>query len=68
MTRRDFELIADAIACGVKDAQAARHIEERVHGEGALFSVAKGLAVRLPNTNPRFDRDRFMAACGFKGE
>ncbi len=31
----------------------------------SLENVANGLADKFQESNPRFDRDRFLAACGF---
>lgn len=69
MTRRDFELIALAIKCAPLEgnmrecewsqdqlAQAIREI------------VAKRLARDLASTNPRFNRCRFLAACGVEAK
>ena len=55
MTRKDYNLIADAIR-GAVDA----------HGQAASVKLAaENLAHRLRHTNPRFETARFMAACGF---
>jgi hypothetical protein len=55
MSRKDYEKIA-----GLLDAL-------RSSGECdncTLEEVARGLAVIFHVDNPRFDRDRFMEACG----
>ena len=62
MTRRDFELIAEVLA---NEVAASGYSDT---SKGALRRVATGFADRLRAVNPRFDRARFMAACGFKGE
>ena len=49
MTRRDFELIAATIA-----AMAAFDRQ----------FCARAFANALAGTNPQFDRDRFLRACG----
>ena len=54
MTRRDYLLIAKLI----KDASAAPGFAVR-HA-----FVAHALADALAKDNPRFDRERFMKACG----
>jgi hypothetical protein len=51
MTKKDYQLIAQAIADTWCDAAAALLIAE---------SVAKALEA----DNPLFNRDRFLAACG----
>ena len=49
MTRKDFELIAAAVA----------NITQR----SARWLVTNLLANSFEKDNPRFDRDRFVAAC-----
>lgn len=59
MTRKDYQLIADVI-------KTARKVEQ---GETVLVSVAhlvNTLATDLEIDNPRFDRARFLVACGVK--
>jgi hypothetical protein len=59
MTRKDYILIADAIA-------TARKVEQ---GETVLVSVAhlaNTLATELQIENPRFNREIFLKACGVK--
>jgi hypothetical protein len=69
MTRKDFELIAAA----VKDARplSKYRMDDPVavrlsilNANTALDNVADFLADRLSQTNPRFDRARFLTACG----
>lgn len=50
MTRRDFEHIAATVAAVESAADRAR--------------MAREWADRLAPTNPRFDRARFLRACG----
>lgn len=50
MTKKDFELIASAIAQLELDAETKR-------------TVAAALATKLRYSNPRFDALRFIAAC-----
>lgn len=65
MTRKDYKAIAGAIA------QAKAH-EIQMGAEGrdlaiigfALESVAREIAKVLQADNPRFDRDKFLTACG----
>jgi hypothetical protein len=57
MTRKDYILIADAIA-------TARKVEQ---GDTVLVSVAhlaNTLATELQIDNPRFNREIFLKACG----
>ena len=51
MTRKHFEAIARAIRDLAVDA-------------GAREEVAHRIADVLSGTNPRFDRERFLEACG----
>lgn len=63
MTRKDFQLIADAIK------EARTMFPDTVSGDGARLgadAVAVELASRLRATNTRFDREKFLAACGVK--
>lgn len=55
MTRRDYELIANAVnnLWNVEDTDPYT-IEEAAHE----------LAIALSHNNPRFDSDRFIYACG----
>lgn len=60
MTRKDFELIADTVR--------TVYMRELSHGSyslamGALM-VAREFAETLAATNPRFNRERFLKACG----
>ncbi len=64
MTRKDYVLIADAIAI----AQAnpchffnGGNVDAYTNG---AFSVAVAIANRLAADNPAFDRARFLKACG----
>jgi hypothetical protein len=62
MTRKHFEAVADAIA-------AEKYLTTK-SGNGAarldtLLSTTKRIADIFAQSNPRFNRDRFMAACGF---
>lgn len=50
MTKRDYELIAEAIL-------------ETPLGAGQRRKVAAFMAAKLTSTNPRFDQARFIRAC-----
>ena len=62
MTRKDYNLIAEAI----RDAKAATadYADPRMAELGA-YEAARYLSYALRDTNPRFERARFMEACGF---
>lgn len=59
MTRKDYELIAGAI-------EGALHNWEGYTPEAseALQGLARSLSVKLADTNPLFNRDKFLKACG----
>lgn len=59
MTRKDYELIANVIA-SVNNFHLKGHIE----ADQIVPEIAKGLASELKVDNGRFDRDRFLTACG----
>ena len=57
MTRKDYELIA-----GVIKAQRGK-----MHNETeTVDEVAQAMCEALEDTNPRFNRETFLAACGVK--
>ena len=61
MTRKDYVLIAEAI----------KRANENWTGFApeaglAIEGLAKSLSVQLVIDNPRFDRARFLTACGVK--
>lgn len=57
MTRKDYNLIADAIE------RSARHASR--DDRNAIAGTATFIAHALRTDNPRFDTSRFMDACGF---
>ncbi|HET6725866.1 MAG TPA: hypothetical protein VFH85_07670 [Gammaproteobacteria bacterium] len=61
MTRKDYELIAAAIRSALPTALVAADLPllNQAHGNTALR-----LAAALASDNPRFDRARFLKACG----
>lgn len=58
MTKKDFEGVASAIAQSVG---ATRGNDRAMQ---TLYLVACDVATYLATTNARFDRARFLAACG----
>lgn len=60
MTKKDYELIAGAIynQYSVETGQSQQGIE----------NVARLLAYKLELDNPRFDRNKFITACGIETE
>jgi hypothetical protein len=61
MTKKDFELIAAALA----EARYLVDSEPPISAETARYRIAGEIADALATTNPRFDRDRFLDACGY---
>ncbi len=59
MTRKDFVLIAEAIKA-TADANTANETAQWVWRR----DMAVAFATRLAGTNARFDRDKFLRACG----
>jgi len=57
MTKKDFELIAAALLRARKFCETDN---QRRGTERAALTLADALAT----TNPKFDRARFLAACG----
>jgi hypothetical protein len=60
MTRKDYILIAGAL-------RTVRQANSTVAHGLAIDDAALHLATRLANDNPRFDRARFLKACGVDG-
>lgn len=58
MTKKDYELIAGEISKSVLNN------EDSYQAEMALTYLARSLSTRLAEENPRFDRARFLTACG----
>lgn len=64
VTKKDFEAIAGAIkdaAMALPDADATGH--DNIQAQ-VMRSMAASIATSLATTNPKFDRARFLAACG----
>ena len=61
MTKKDFTLIANAIG----RTQMASNIGKKKRTPDEVLSLlVTDLAASLKADNPRFDEDRFRAACG----
>ena len=68
MTRKDYVLLAQAIA-SLRAVYPQQPIES---GRDAGFDhgtkqAAQYIAAALASENPRFDRERFLKACGVAG-
>lgn len=60
MTCQHFALIADAI----REERIALITCETETPAEALHYLSMRMAAKLSHTNPRFNRDRFLRACG----
>lgn len=60
MTRKDYQLIAHHIS------RASRGWETGVTPDQVTRYLATELAYALAQENPRFNRERFLTACGVK--
>jgi hypothetical protein len=61
MTRKDYELVAQAISRTTEHDPQDEHTAEGWHA--ATSAVAHRLADALASDNPRFNRVRFLRAC-----
>jgi len=62
MTRKDYVLIAQAIKGTIPGPE---HTEDYLQGQAVGWAnCARSIADALSTDNPRFDRARFLAACG----
>lgn len=59
MTRKDYVLIADAIATVQGEVNRSQYSDANM----VLARITEELAHELRSTNPRFDSARFIAAC-----
>lgn len=59
MTRKDYVAIAQII-------QNVRYLVDRDGESDHIAEVARQLANYMRGDNPRFDRSRFMQACGIE--
>lgn len=65
MTRRDYEIIAAGIRCYRYSYWEEAHHPAKDSTRQIVGRVADSVATALAIDNPRFDRDRFLTACGF---
>jgi hypothetical protein len=59
MTRKDYQAIAEVISTLADKYQFD-------DGRYIVSEIASDLAEVLQNDNPRFDRQRFLDACGYQ--
>lgn len=73
MTKKDYQRIADVLLynrnqCGLPDRADNEADRNTIAGyRVALNDTALMLSDMLAQDNPRFDRARFLKACGFEG-
>lgn len=60
MTKKDYELLAAAVRAALHEAGS------NLSFESGVIATAEKLADRLALDNQRFDRARFIAACGIE--
>ena len=69
MTKKDFESIAHAVRItrtiiDESPSQTTEAVNIRLTSLATIEIVAEALVFELNTTNPRFDRTRFLTACG----
>ena len=64
MTRKDYVLIAAALKSTKPVPPTNATLDTRVAGAMAWGRTAAYLTDALASDNPRFDRERFLKACG----
>lgn len=66
MTKKDYEAIAHAVYCEKEVSNNARwSTENTTFYRVGVYMLAQRIADIMERDNPRFDRGRFMRACGF---
>lgn len=64
MTKKDFEAIAGAINTRVHYLK--RNTAANVNAIAAIRGIASDIARHCTDSNPRFDGEKFMDACGLR--
>jgi len=64
MTRKDYRLIADAFNMTVLALKDNSRMLRPDIQETGIYRVAVTLSSLLVEDNPRFNKDKFMRACG----
>lgn len=64
MTRKDYERTAAVIRERVERFRRSSHDTEREYCTAAIATLADDMADMFAAENPRFDRERFLSACG----
>jgi hypothetical protein len=63
MSRKQYRDIAEVIRAEVGETPLSGHDLSTFDDAVATYNIASGLATVFEIDSPRFDRDRFMAAC-----
>jgi len=63
MTRKDFQLIAET----VRGLDTFSYQYDGCDMPSSRWQAANAFADKLASTNPNFDRERFLRACGVEG-
>ena len=66
MTKKDYELIARVVADFENRLGNWFNSQERQQRQEIHAELAHGMANSLEQSNPRFDRAKFLQACGVK--
>ena len=65
MTKKHYELLAGSISRSRMANGLIGNAKERAAAIGGVRLVAIDIAATLAADNPRFNRKRFLTACGF---
>jgi hypothetical protein len=65
MTRQDFELIAGIVADTANTLKLIADVDPNT-ADSVINLISLKFCGYLAETNPRFDRDKFLTACGVK--
>lgn len=65
MTRKDFRMIAKIIEAAKRKSHDIGDLTHTNYAFVLVRKVAEQMADYLGTTSPRFDRERFLKACGF---
>jgi hypothetical protein len=68
MTKKDYELIARSLYSSIEDLKSWDDLYNvrRDDFDQIIEHIVGNLALALDTTNPRFDIEKFEAACGIK--